>query len=197
MKSGIPVPCATGLLLAVLHALDEPGHAQHVLRHALAPLAAGLAAGERLPQAVRGARELGDPGPLGRERAGQLLDLGAATGLELPHERGHPVELAAHVAELTLDEVALGGQRFAGAGALTLDEGAVRLDEVPEGGLLLLGRALGDAVRDVLRVGTGGRVGRLARHDERAGAGGRADGEGDEQGDEQDADHAADPRTGV
>ena len=194
---GDATPLRHRLLLAVLHALDEAGEPQHVLRHPLAPLAPGLAAGERLAEALGGAGELGDPGPLRRERARELLDLGAAAGLELADQGGDLVELGADVAELRLDQGALRCQCLAGAGALAFDERPVRLDEVAERGLLLLRRPLGDAVGDVLRVRRRWRVGRVPGHEQRAGAGGGTDGEDDEQCDEQDADHAGHVRTGV
>ena len=186
-----------GLLLAVLDAFHEPGEAQHVLGHALAPLAPGLAAGKRLAQALRGGRQLGDTGPLLRQCPRELLDLGAPAGLELPDEGGDLVQLAAHVPELRLDEIALGRQRLAGTRPLPFDERAVRLDQVPQRRLLLLGGALGDPIGDVLRIRCGRCVGRVTGDDERAGAGGGTDGEHEEQGDEQDADHAPHLRTGV
>ena len=51
-----PAALDRGLLL-VVDVLDEAGEPQHVFGHALAPLAARLAAGERLAQAVGGVGE--------------------------------------------------------------------------------------------------------------------------------------------
>ena len=53
------VPPAMARLLAVVDAFDEAGGAQHVVGHALAPLAAGLRAGQGLPQRLRRAGQLG------------------------------------------------------------------------------------------------------------------------------------------
>ena len=76
-------------LLAVGDALDHPGEAQHVVGHALAPLAAGLGAGQRLAE-VRGG--------LGQRAGGGLRLLEA--GQELAVLLGAVVvELRDHVAQ--------------------------------------------------------------------------------------------------
>ena len=51
VKSGRPVPAVDLGLLAVVDVLGEPGEAQHVLGHPLAPLAPGLRVGQRLARA--------------------------------------------------------------------------------------------------------------------------------------------------
>ena len=64
-------------LLAVVDVLGEPGEAQHVLGHALAPLAASLRVGQRLAQHARRVGErAGDLGV----RAQRLVDLPEALG---------------------------------------------------------------------------------------------------------------------
>ena len=72
-------PALHRALLAVVDALDEPGHPQDVLGRALAPGAPGLGAGQGLPQAARSARPpRGWPGDGLLEAGDQLALLGGA-----------------------------------------------------------------------------------------------------------------------
>ena len=91
-------------LLAVLDALDEAGELQHVLGHPLAPLAAGLAARQRLAQALGGLGQLGDAFALLAQDAGEHVELRAALVLELLEQVGDPPELVVHRLEPGVDE---------------------------------------------------------------------------------------------
>ena len=75
-----------GALALVVHALDEPGQAQHVFGHALAPLAPHLRAHERLAQALRALAQLVHAFALAGQLAAQRAELPLAIGLELAHE---------------------------------------------------------------------------------------------------------------
>ncbi len=78
-------------LAAVVDALDQAGHAQDVVGHALAPLAAGLGAGQRLAQALGGGGQVaGLPGGLG-ELGVQVALLGGPLFLQLDHQAGRAV----------------------------------------------------------------------------------------------------------
>ena len=92
-----------GPLAAVVDVLREPGQAQHVLRHALTPLATSPAVGQRLAQCLG---RLGQRGSLFAglaQPAGQLAELRGPVPLQLLHESadlpdalGHDGELPAH-----------------------------------------------------------------------------------------------------
>ena len=102
MKSGTPVSIAA--LLVVVDALEEAGELQHVLRHALAPLAARLGARQRLAQPLRRLRQLGHVRALRVERVGELAELAATVGLELAHELVDPLQLGVHRRQLLVDQ---------------------------------------------------------------------------------------------
>src|SRR5207302_10213578 len=73
-------------LFAVVDVLDEPGRPQHILGHALAPLASALGSCQRLSQALGG---LGEGGGLlagGPQLAGEVAELGLTVTLELVDE---------------------------------------------------------------------------------------------------------------
>ena len=132
-----------------------------------------LASASRRPWAVCASSAI--PARCWAQRARELVDLGAATGLEVPDQRGHLAELVLHGGELLLHLAAFVGERLPRPGPLGVEQRPVGLDEVPERGLLLLRRAPGDAVGDLLGIGADGRIGPTALHDERRGTGGGAD----------------------
>ena len=75
----------------------KPGQAQHVVGHALAPLAPGLGAGQRLAQAaVVSASRAGSAGGLGR-RGEQLAVLVGPVVLQGGHQLGDLDQLAVDV----------------------------------------------------------------------------------------------------
>ena len=115
VKSGMPSAAFDRGLLLVVDVLDEPGEPQHVLGHALAPLAAGLRAGERLAQ------RLGRVGERARHLAvGAQALLDPAELLCRPFAEGvtmdQPTEL---VTDLVADvfDVAAAGRRRRGRAA--------------------------------------------------------------------------------
>ena len=57
----MPEPPATAVCLRYWMPSTKPGELEDVLGHPLAPLAAGLAARQRLAQALGGLGELGEP----------------------------------------------------------------------------------------------------------------------------------------
>ena len=97
------VPAASRRLLAVADALDQAGGPQHVVGHALAPLAPRLGVGERLAQRLRG---VGQPGADRRHLGEAGLDPAVLLGplaLQRGHQLGDPVQLGPHVAHVLLD----------------------------------------------------------------------------------------------
>ena len=107
-------------LLLVVDVLDEPGQAEHVLGHALAPLAPGLGVGQRLPQALRAGREgLGDLG-LGAQRLVHLAELLGVALAQLPDEVPEPLhlrpQLGLHLVQPGVDHVLLGRERVLAGG---------------------------------------------------------------------------------
>ena len=90
-------PAGDGGLLPVLDAFDEPGELQHVLGHPLTPLAAGLAAGERLAQPLGRLGELGEALTLLAQHAVEDVELRAPLGLELLEQVGDAGQLVVHV----------------------------------------------------------------------------------------------------
>ena len=99
------------LVTPVVDAVDEPREAQHVVGHALAPLATCRRADERFPERLRGlgegARRTAGFGQLTGQRA-RLL---APVTFDPLDQVGERVELAAHLVELAVDQ---------GAGAVEL-----------------------------------------------------------------------------
>ncbi len=125
-------------LAPVVDPLDQAGQAQHVVGHALTPLAPGLGAGQRLAQALGGVgqalaltRRLGQPGH-------QLAVLQGPVALERGHQVAHPGELGAHALHLGLDHgVAQLGLLVAGrhvVAQLVAGHGQHQLDDVVGGG---------------------------------------------------------------
>ena len=119
VKSG-PAGAAVDLgLLAVVDVLGEPGQAQHVLGHPLAPLAAGLRVGQRLAQhAGRVGQRAGDLG-VGAQR---LVDLPEALGAgraELGDQRAEALQLDAHLERTSSRRVSM-TSFFAARSACTL-----------------------------------------------------------------------------
>ena len=107
-------------LLLVVDVLDEAGQAEHVLGHALAPLAAGLRVGQRLPQALRAGREgLGDLG-LRPQRLVHLAELLGVALAQLPDELPEPLhlrpQLRLHLVQPGVDDVLLGGELLLAGG---------------------------------------------------------------------------------
>ena len=118
-------------LLAVVDVLDEPGHAQHVFGHALAPLTARLGAGQGFAQAVGRAGERLCRFGVRRQRSVDLAEAACAQRAQVGELLADPLELGAHLVgdfvEPGVDEVLLrrqvlvaGGQR---AGQLVLRAG--------------------------------------------------------------------------
>ena len=98
-------------LLAVVDVLGEPGQAQHVLGHPLAPLAAGLRVGQRLAQHPRRVGErAGDLG-VGAQRLVDLAEALGARRAELGDQRAEALQLGAHLdahlVEAGVDDVLL------------------------------------------------------------------------------------------
>ena len=150
-------------LLAVLDALDEAGEREHVLGHALAPLAAGLRARQRLAQALRRAGELREPVPLLAHDALEHVELRAALLLELGQQLGDAPELAAHRLQLRVDDLALAVELRGRPLALARHERAVRVEQLRHRGLALLRGREPRLARD--RGGV--RTGRGATHGQR------------------------------
>ena len=84
-------------LLAIVDVLDEPGEAQDVLGHPLAPLPAGLRVGQRLVQRPgRGGQRGGDLG-VAAQRGVDLTEALGAGVAEGGDQLAEAVELAAHL----------------------------------------------------------------------------------------------------
>ena len=212
-----------GGLLAVADALDEAGRPQHVIGHALAPLAPGPGVGQRLAERLGRVGQPGaDLGHLGEARLDPAALLGPLA-LERRHQLGDPAELDPHVAHVLFDgggpqrhlvgeraaelahpllEGVLAGREVARAGiclgaeplARHLDHGVDRgVDRRPHRGLVL--------GRPPLLVGPVGRaVGRTAgpqahRRQPRAGQPGHEAGSGSHE--DEGGFHAANPKEGV
>src|ERR1700737_422986 len=84
---GDPAAGVEGPLLAVVDVLDEPGEAEDVLGHALAPLAPGLGAGQRLPKALGGVEQGCHAFVLAGELGVELPEGPGALGLDVLHHR--------------------------------------------------------------------------------------------------------------
>ena len=121
-------------LLVVVDALEEAGELQHVLRHALAPLAARLGARQRLAQPLGGLRQLGHVRPLRIERVGELAELAATVGLELAHELVDPLQLGVHRRQLLIDQPLLALEVAAGELALAVHQRLAARHQVLERG---------------------------------------------------------------
>ena len=136
-------------LLAVVDVLGEPGEAQHVLGHPLAPLAAGLRVRQRLAEHARRVGErAGDLGV----RAQRLVDLPEALGAgraQLGDQRAEPLQLGAHLrphlVEAGVDDVLLRRQVGLHVGGHGRGR-AAELLAVEHGGLLERGAHRGIAL---------------------------------------------------
>ena len=105
-----------GRLLAVAHALDQPGGAQHVVGHALTPLAPGLGAGQCLAQRLGGVGQLAaHRDDLGQAGLHPALLLGALP-LEAHHQVGHAGQLAAQLTRAPLEALLADLQVVPGGG---------------------------------------------------------------------------------
>ena len=93
MTSGIGA-AGDARLLPVGDALDHAGEAQHVVGHALAPLAAGLGAGQRLAQVAGGLGERAGGRLRLLEPGEQLAVLLGAVAVEARDDVAQPLELA-------------------------------------------------------------------------------------------------------
>ena len=94
-------------LLAVVDALEQPGEAQDVVGHALAPLAPRLRAGERLPQRLGGAGQLGRRPQRVAQTLHQLAVLCGTITLEAADQVADPRQLVAHRREPLPDGVSM------------------------------------------------------------------------------------------
>src|SRR5262249_32748997 len=110
-------------LLAVVHALEEPGELQHVFRHALAPLAANARIGKRLSQLLCVLRKRVQSFVLPAELVRQLPE-GA-----LPVVLGRAAEVTAHRHELLIDQVLLAVELGRLKEAFLLEERAVGIEQ--------------------------------------------------------------------
>ena len=184
-------------LAPVVDALDEPGHAQHVVGHALAPLAPGLRVGQHLAQAVGGlgqvARLLGGLG----EPGGELAVLGRSLLLETGDQIGDPVETfgepGREAGDLVLDHLVAQVELLVGGGGLGAElVGGHAQHQVDGllGGRLALGdeRLTGHLERGVTVGRRRGAVGRGRP------ANGASDGHGDDRADGETADQAHEQR---
>ena len=139
-------------LLAVVDVLGEPGEAQHVLGHPLAPLAPGLRVGQRLAQHARRVGEgAGDLG-VGAQRLVDLPEALGARRAELGDQRAEALQLGAHLdpdlVEAGVDDVLLrrqvglhaGGHGAGRRAELLAVEHRRLLQRGPHGGVALGGR---------------------------------------------------------
>ena len=142
-----PARVAERRLLAVVDAFEQTREPQHVLGHALAPLAARLGARERLAQLLGVLGERGDALVLAPQLVAELAVGLALAAVERAHELAHLVELAGHRHELLVDQRLLAVELGSGAEPLLLEHGPVRLEQATErlvGGVALLVGEAGD-----------------------------------------------------
>ena len=123
----------------------QSGEPQHVLGHALAPLAASFGARECLAELLRVLVERGDAFVLATQLVAELAVRFALPTLDLTHELGHLVELAGHGDELLVDQRLLPVELGARAHAFLLERRLVGLEEPAQrlvvGVALLVGQA--------------------------------------------------------
>ena len=105
VTSGIVPPAMPGLL-PVADALDHAGVAQHVVGHALAPLAAGLGAGEGLAQVAGGLGERSGGGLRLLEAGEHRAVLRGAVAVEPGHHVAEPLHLGHQPVDALLEGVA-------------------------------------------------------------------------------------------